>query len=839
MSKTNTIKTKVMNTEVVSQNNKTKLRLYGRDTDGNFETITVDGFHPYFYAPTEQVKTGEQTLIRNGVVREIVHDIEKEGLKGENLSKIIIATPYDTSDVTKAFSEWDWFESDVWLDNRLRIDHGIYTGVEAPSAQCDYTELEPVDYTEPEPRIATIDIETDDRGEFVKDGSRPILSIVAHDSHNDDVVSWIWMGSDRTVEDCFPNGRPEKVDELHYTTTEKKMLQLFSDWIQETNPDLLTGWNFDDFDAPYLCRRFEVLDGLDAASLSRENYWNDKGYRGVELKGRTIYDLLHAYDQSKQHELDSKKLENVAQNELDDAKVDHTGMGYYEMWEKDPEKLINYNAKDVTLCIDINDEANVISFWSVLRDELGLDFEDTTANNDFIEMMARRNLHENGLVGPATDFSRDESDFDGGVVFPAYSGVEDKVLAIDLASLYPYTMWMSNASPETKVTEDEAETLSRAGIPVCEAPNGVYFRLDKDGVFRRLVDEAIGLKSDYKALRNSATPGTAEHAKYAEEYAVAKTVTNSLFGTAGWEKFFLYDEEVAEAITLLGQAVIKKTAEYVNEETDGEVIYGDTDSCYISLPDAWEIEDCVDWGEQISETLNSDVYPDFAGEFGIPPEMNKWDIEPEAVSTFFQAGKKKRYATKMFWEDGHYLDDPEYSVKGFDSQRSDTAELTGELQSKLFKMILDGVPDTEIMELVSEAADAITDPDPNLMEIAIPGGIGQPLDQYDPEGAQPRGARYMNEIAGTEIGEGDKPRRVYLKGNCTIGDDEETETVDVIAFEDVRNIPDDFQENLAVDVSAMTDKILVSPLDEILSTVGIDTEAAIKGQTQTGLANYL
>lgn len=832
-----TIKLKIMNTEVVQEDYQTRLRLYGRDKDGNFETVDVVDVESYFYGVTDQVKPIEGALMNSGAVQSIHHDVDKEGYKGESLSKIVVNAPWKAAEITKSYDSVEWFESDVWTDNQFRIDFGLYTGIEAPSRCVEYDQLRAVDFTEPEPRISMIDIETDDRGDFVDDGSRPIISIVAHDSYDEETVGFFWTGPDRTIEQCFPDGRPEGVDRLEYTTTEKAMLEKFADYIQETNPDLMSGWNYEKFDAPYLYRRFEEI-GLEPGSLSRENYAKDN-WNSVEFKGRTQYDLLEAYKNTKWKELESYKLDFIAQKELGDAKIPHEDMGYWEMWEKDPTKLINYNAQDVHLCVRINEKAEVIQFWSILRDELGLDYEDTRANNDFIEMMARRDLHEHGLSGPATDYSREPGDYDGGYVFPAYSGVEENVLAIDLASLYPYTMWMSNASPESKIEDEDVETLRRAGIPVCKAPNGANFRLDKDGVFKRLVNKAIGLKAEYKEKRNAATPGTEEHKKYAEKYAVAKTVTNSVYGTAGWEKFFLYDEQVAEAITLLGQATIKRTAEYVNDETVGKVIYGDTDSCYISLPDQWDESECIHWGEETCAELNDQVYPELAESFGIPAEMNKWEIEPEALVTFFQAGKKKRYATKAVWEDGHYLDEPEYGVKGFDSKRSDTAKLTEELQKSIFKIILDGADEQEIMKLVSDAADEISPKDSDLTRIGIPGGIGQELEDYDTEGAQVRGARFMNELSGTDIGKGDKPRRVYLRPTIRVGEGQNSEPVDVISFEDAEDIPADVREKLEVDTAAMTEKIITKKMEPILTAVGVDTNAALKGQTQSGLAAFM
>ena len=832
------IRIKIIKTEVVQEDHQIRLRLYGRDKDGQFDTIDVMDIEPYFFGVTDQVKEIQDSLINSGPVQSIDHDAEKEGYKGESLSKITIDAPWNAAKITKAYDGVQWFESDVWADNQFRIDFGLFTGVEAPSRRVDYADLTAVDFPEPTPRISMIDIETDDRGEFVDDGSRPILSIVAQDSYTEETVAFFWTGPDRSIGECFPDGRPERVDRLEYTTTEKSMLRKFVDYIQKTNPDLMSGWNYEDFDAPYLYRRFEEI-GLDPGSLSREGFAKDRGFKGVEFKGRTQYDLLQAYKNTKWTELESYKLDFIAQKELGDAKIPHEDMGYYEMYEKDPTKLINYNAQDVHLCVRINEKAEVIQFWSILRDELGLDFEDTRANNDFIEMMARRDLHEHGLSGPATDYSRQPGDYDGGYVFDAHTGVEQNVLAIDLASLYPYTMWMSNASPETKVADENVETLRRAGISVCEAPNGANFRLDKDGVFKRLVDKAIGLKSEYKTKRNAATPGTPEHKKFAEKYAVAKTVTNSVYGTAGWEKFFLYDEQVAEAITLLGQASIKATAKYINENTVGNVIYGDTDSCYISLPDEWDISECIEWGEGVCNTLNDEVYPELAEEYGIPASMNKWDIEPEALVTFFQAGKKKRYATKAVWEDGHYLDEPKYGVKGFDSKRSDTAKITEELQESIFKLILDGEDEQEIMELVSAAADEISPKNSDLTRIGIPGGIGKELEDYDTEGAQVRGARFMNELCGTDIGQGDKPRRVYLRPTLRVGEGKDSEPVDVISFEDVEDIPVIVREKLEVDTAAMTEKTITNKMKPILSAVGVDTNAVLKSQVQTGIAAFL
>jgi len=143
------------------------------------------------------------------------------------------------------------------------------------------------------------------------------------------------------------------------------------------------------------------------------------------------------------------------------------------------------------------------------------------------------------------------------------------------------------------------------------------------------------------------------------------------------------------------------------------------------------------------------------------------------------------------------------------------------------------------MELISDAADQIDPTDADLDLIGIPGGIGKELEDYKVEGAHVRGARFMNTMAGTDIGINSKPKRVYLQETICLGEGDDAEMVDVLSFEDLGDLPAEYKDQLKIDAGAMTNKLIEKPLGEILSAVGVDTKAAIKGQTQSGLAAYL
>lgn len=806
--------------------NSQTINLYGRTADGSETVVEVFGFDDYFYVDSDELRERGGMLSTHDSVKSV--DVDGyESLRGNKVGKVTLNSYYDKGDVADNFE--NTYESDVFITNRFRVDLGIHSGVVVADTQVHYSELEPCEFTTDD-RILTFDIETDDRGEFPEPGEKRIISIAAHDSYTDEYIGFIDTDG-RPIAEVFPGGKPEGFDAVHYDTSERQMLARFSEWVSERGFDIITGWNVEEFDCPYLYARMEEV-GVDPETMSREGYAKLTSKGNARLKGHSIHDMLLAYKMTTHGELRSHALEDVAQEELDEGKIQHDDESIWEMYQNDADKLMRYNLKDVRLVVDIEAEAGVLSFKKKLRNEVGVDLEGTTANNQYIEMMARRKLKELGLVGPDATFNKRDEKYEGGYVFDAYTGVTQNVVGVDLASLYPYTMFMFNASPETKADASDDN--------VAVAPTGVAFDLENDGIFKQLIDDAIGLKSDYKQLRNQAEPGTEEHAEYAEQYSVSKTITNSVYGVTGWEYFFLYDEEVAEAVTTAGQAAIRATEKHINYNTSGEVIYGDTDSNYMELPSEWDRDRCIEEAQAICTELNNEVYPALAEEHGIPGEESLWDIEVEAyMKRFFQAGQKKFYAYLCTWLDGNECE-PKVSIKGFGSQRSDSALLTKQLQEKILKLILNGADESEIGELVHEAANEVSARSPDWERIGIPGGLSKELDSYawtngTPQGAQPRAAFYCNEINDTDIGAGSKPKRVYLNERVPPVEDWEHGAIDVMGFDEPTHVP----EWADVDSQRMIETIVHKPMRGILDAIGMDVEAAAKGQTQSGFARFL
>lgn len=830
----------ITNTTTTYSDSNVYVDLYGRTENRKLQQIRVTGFDPYFFIDREVAKDIDPTAYEDIV------DVEpfcgEESLMGTPLGKIVVSHPGAVPDLREQF-ESTW-EADVLFTNRLRIDHGVKTGVELPTFSDSEqrvpvvlpNELEPVEM-EVEERRLTFDIEVDDSNGFPTDGEERIISIVGHDNYRDEVVGYIDT-NEQSIEEFSPElaesqEAPEPLDKLLYAPSEENMLRSFITWFNNVDPDLVVGWNSNDFDVPYLIQRLEKL-GIDADILGRGSGGARAGPYDPEIDGRACYDMMDAWVSTKFTEPDSYSLDHAASVELNDQKLEYEPDSVMELYEEEPSTLLEYNGIDTVLTHQIGEEA-VYDFKRRLRDIVGVDWDETIDNKDFVEMMVRRKLYKRGERGPTkTKPPSGANDYEGAYTLDPYTGVAENVVEIDLSSLYPMTIWMLNASPETKVPVSEAQDRD----DVARAPNGVYYEREPEGLFKSLVSDALELKSTYKDDIKSAEMGSEEQKEAEEAYAVAKTIVNSIYGVTGWEWFFLYDKEVAESITVMSQQVTRRTEKFVNENTSGIVVYGDTDSCYVSWPEDRTQSGSLTASEEVVETLNREVYPELAEEYGMGDVECRWEMEIEKYcKRFFQAGRKKRYAYLKTWSDGmdYHEEIDEFGVTGFEAVRSDTAQVTEELQLEVLEKIVRGASPSEIGKAVHNYAEKIK-PNPDDWEyIGIPSGIGKELDEYESETAQVRGAKNANRYLGLNLGGGDKPYRCYLDDSM-VSDGEGRERIDVICYENDYEVGG---EGLTVDVQRMETTVVKRPMEPILEAIDLDVDAATKGQTQQGLKAFM
>jgi DNA polymerase I len=763
------------------------IHIFGRDEQGGSQHLEITGFRPYFYIPVEQADGMEHPS-----TVEVERDTIYRSIKGLPLRRLFTRKPTDVRDIR---DRYEHYEADIPFTTRFMIDCHLTGGVIAPASRSDFSVLTPAD-VHASARVCFLDIECDDERGFPSPEKDPIICITCWDSFTEEYVTFL-------LESCAPldvaaaraGGGLENGcfrDGTHTICSyanERAMLQGLIGYFRDRDPDIVSGWNFLGFDLPYITGRMQAL-GLVAESLAR---LPEKVERSA-LRGRALFDLLDAYKKMHGVQKESYRLDAIAEEELGERKVRYQGT-LSRLWKEHPARLVEYNFKDVELCVGIDRKNKIIDFYREIARYVGCPLDRTLNSSSVIDIYILRKAHSL-FVLPSKGYAPAE-EFEGATVFDPTRGVKEHVVVLDLKSLYPMAMMTINASPETK---DPAGEL--------RAPNGVRFRSHPDGLTRSIIRELLHERENKKKIRNQYPFGSPQYVLYDIQQNVLKVLMNTYYGVSGYTRFRLYDREIGSAVTSVGRAIIEHTRRVI-EDLGYHVLYGDTDSCMIQLPPS-DTEALITTAGKIETRVNAS-YDDFARSV-LAAEQHYFSIKFEKIyQRFFQAGRKKRYAGHLVWKEGKEAD--EIDVVGFEIRRSDSPQITRTVQKRVIEMILRGEGYPAVRSYLEEVIKKYRAGRYPLDEIGIPGGIGKELDQYDTDDAQIRGAKYANVHLGATFTRGSKPKRVYIKYVK-----KKYPQTDVLCFEYGDQVPPEF----VVDWETMLDKTVKQPISRIIEAVGWD-----------------
>ena len=614
------------------------------------------------------------------------------------------------------------YEDDLSYTKRWILDHG--------------SQLE----SHGQPRVMFYDIETTG---FSSDDDQ-IISIVAHDSYNDVYYDFLWAPE---FEDC---------------NSERKMLLEFAKVIKNVDPDILSGWNSDRFDLPFVVDRMDHLN-VPSSLLSRmsqkvEPYHTNEGevYR---IRGRIVIDYLKAFKKQHYGEMDSYSLQAVAEAELGAGKIETDELPG-TLWEaKRYTELLDYNKRDVEIMVELDQKLRIFEFLDRVSDIASCDFHDTLYNSRIVDSYILKYTTEQGIILPSRRFNNKRHGYTGAKVLEPVKGIHDNVGIFDLASLYPSIIITWNLSPET-VTSDKDDTWNQP-----------------KGVVPILLDGLFALRQEYR------------DAGLDNDQRVVKEIMNSFYGVMALPTFRLYEQKVASETTRHGREIIEYTKDVVTKE-GYDVIYGDTDSVFVSgiptISDAESLESRINAG-----------YESLASDSGLTSHRLKIEFEDFATRAIMV--KKKRYAMK--------LSDGDYKIAGFQLKRSDTQPLTREVQTNILHYILSGVPKKEIRKYYYEIKEEVLNGEWNSC-IGIPRKFTKGLDKYADSSAI-RGALYSNEHLGTHIGAGSKCLIYHIKQIKA-----DLPTTVALALDDDMELPEGFTVDIRKHWERI-DKALYPLLDDL------------------------
>lgn len=592
----------LLDIDYITENDKAVIRLFGKlkgDEEGKSIIVLDKSFKPYIYV----VPNDEEQCIED--LNEF--DVEmvgwaRKGYMGEN-KDFLKVTLYHPQDVPKLRdkirsidSVKDIMEHDIPFYRRYLIDKAIFPMAEVlVNGECldnnsvnfmcgsDVCVFEmkgdpkPIDSEFPELKTLSFDIEVHNPKGMPQAEEDPIIMIS--------------LSSNQGLQTVLST-KKSSLEFVETLKTEAHMLERFVEIVKSENPDLLIGYNSDNFDMPYIRDRATKLNvkmriGTDGSGLK----FMRRGYTNSALvKGRIHVDL---YLLSRRYlQLDRYTLERVYKELFDEQKVDVPGDEIFEYWDDGGEKLetlFKYSLDDAVSVTKIGEKLLPLSME--LTRLVGQPFFDISrmATGQMVEWYLIRKAYEIGDMVPNKPSSSQYSErrgkkAEGGYVKDPVKGLHENIVSFDFRSLYPSIIISKNVSPDTlvlKCEDEECYIAPELGHKFLKKPVGFV-----PSIIGNILKERVKLKNQMKDAVNPREKQVLDVQQQA-----LKRLANSMYGVYGYSRFRWYRIECAEAVTAWGRDFIKKTM-LKAKEYGFKAIYADTDGFYATfLPENEDISE--------------------------------------------------------------------------------------------------------------------------------------------------------------------------------------------------------------------------------------------------------
>ena len=707
-------------------------------------------------------------------------------------------------------------------------------------------------------KIFTIDIETKTEHGFpdVQLANEEVLLVSIMDNHSKQIRTYGCSDYNNTN----PNVTYIKC------ASESQLLGMFLDYWFTNTPDVVTGWNINHFDIPYLVNRMRRL-GLDAERLSPWNMIRDHRIRNgtdesiiYSIPGVAILDYIELYKKFTFTARESYRLDYIADVELGEGKLDHSEYDTFkDFYTQNMQKFIDYNIHDVVIVDKLEDRLKLIELSFTLAYKAKINYEDVYSPVRTWDVLIYNYLSKKKIAVPLKSSSK-AIPFVGGFVKDPIAGLHNWVCSFDLTSLYPHIIMGYNMSPETisdhhvNVTVDQLVNKESIHDSIQEmnlamAANGSCYSKSIRGFLPSLMQELydernlskkqmIKLQKKYEANKDPKT--SKEIARLSTLEQAIKVTLNSGYGAVTNAYFRYFDMRIGEGITMTGQLasqwISRKLNEFVNKalKSDGVdyVIYSDTDSCYLSLDmivqthaknkdTLGKIEFMTNFATKILQPYIDKSYQELADYTNAYEQMMKMKLEVIAdVGIFY---KKKKYLLNVYSSEGVVYSEPKLKVKGLSMIQSSTPEICRDSLRASVKVALSG-SESEIRQFKSKFQTKFNSH--SAEDISFPRSVNG-IDAYGSTNSiyskgtpiAVRGALLYNhhlkrmklEKKYTLIKNGDKIKFIYLKMPNPFHEN-------VIAFP--QNLPLEFGLNAYIDYDTQFEKAFKDSLSDLVEPMG-------------------
>jgi DNA polymerase I len=677
------------------KNERAVVRLYYKD-DGRRTVEAVRDFQPYFYATAKKdaAALAEKVRQMENVTAAEVKKMTDLGREVDVL-KITVKIPGNVPELRAKVKELpecsEVREAEIPFSRRFLIN----------------SKLSPMENAESNGLVvASIDIEVLMEGNVPDAKKHAIIMISYADSTGHKRV---WT----TKKTAF------KADWLIALPGEKDLITEMVETIKRQSVDLIVGYNSDNFDFPYIEERagkfgVKLGIGIDGEEIKSERRGMDTG---VKVKGRPHVDLYPVCRQA--FNLPRYQLEDVYAHLSGHEKPDIDTGRMKDYWESDEKfkELAEYSLSDAVSTLEIAQAVLPLQYelCRVIREPI---YENSRmSSSQRVERLLMNWAFEKNILVPNRPSDEESGEryqepFEGAYVVEPLKGIHDNIVLFDFRSLYPSIIISHNVDPST--IDCGCCTRQNAHI----APNKHYFCKNKKGfipeVLEWLVKKRIELKGEFKKESDPQKKAILNVKQQA-----LKLLANSMYGYYAFVRARWYSRDCAEAIAAWGREYIQKTIEEA-KKNGFEVVYGDTDSIFITKPEEEDREVILKGAKEFVKRINEKL-----------PEAMELEFEG-----FYPRGifiTKKRYA--LTDEKGVL------TVKGLETKRRDWAEIAKDTQTKVLSAILFERNPEKAAEIVKQVVKNIKDGNVKLKDLAINTQMTRGMGEYVQPGPHIEAAR--------------------------------------------------------------------------------------------------
>jgi len=739
--------------------------------------LLIEGERPVFFIYKEQL---EQAI---DLANDSAIEWKTIALKDFGLRPVVacyspsIKRSQSLSDLLK-HNDITVLEDDIRLADRFLMERFIKGGIEFTGSlqsnvghhRYKQVKCRQGEYT-PNLNTVSLDIECSEKG---------ILYSIGLDSPMDSRV--IMVG---TAQPCEAN--------IQWVDNEKALLVALVEWFKQYDPDVIIGWNVIDFDFRLLHKRADwnkvklMLGRGNQPSFFRTSNTTQQGF--ISIPGRVVIDGIDALKTATYH-FRSWSLEAVSQELLGEGKQIHNVHDRMDeinrMFHHDKLSLAKYNLQDCVLVNRIFAHTHLLEF-AIERSKLtGVELDRVGGSVAAFTNLYLPQIHRAGYVAPNLH-SENWIASPGGYVMDSIPDLYDSVLVLDFKSLYPSIIRSFLIDPMGLIEGLQLDI----GLEENQAVPGF-----RGGQFHRSHHFLPEMIEKLWAARDVAKKNNEKAFSQA-----IKIIMNSFYGVLGSSGCRFFDTRLASSITMRGHEIMKQTKVLI-EEQGYQVIYGDTDSTFVSLNGQFTQQQADEIGHQLVDYINEWWTNHLRTEYNLTSIL---ELEYETHYKKFlmptirgqETGSKKRYAGLI--GEG---EDEKIIFKGLESARTDWTPLAQEFQHTLYSMVFHGDNPSEFVRDFVERTQAGEFDDKLVYQKRLRRKLHEYQKNIPP---QVRAARLADEI-NQQLG---RPLQYQNKGRI--------EYVITVSGPE----PKEYQKN-AIDYQHYIDKQLKPVAEAILPFIGID-----------------